>query len=414
MVISVLVEINIDKVFDYNVPDILKENICLGKRVLVPFGKQVLEGFIINIKDKSDYELKDIISIVDNESILNEELLSLGKEISKSNVCNLTSVYQSMLPVGLKASKNRKVSIRKNTYIKLVNDDVIEFLSNTRSNKQKEIVSYLLKNKNALTTMFDSASINALIKKGIIEKYYEEYYRLNDNNPVEDLVTLNSHQVKAYNQIKESTKDVILLNGVTGSGKTEIYMHLIKDAIDNNKSAILLVPEISLTPQIIARFKKHFNNIAVLHSGLSQGEKYDEYRKILNKEVNIVIGARSAIFAPLNDIGVIIIDEEHSSTYKQDHNPRYNAIDVAILRGKTHKCKVILGSATPMVEDYARAKKGYYELVKLDKRANNASMPIVNIVDMTKETKKGNKIFSEELLLSIEDRLNKNEQIMLL
>ena len=414
MVISVLVEINIDKVFDYNVPDNLKENICLGKRVLVPFGKQVLEGFIIDIKNKSNYELKDIISIVDNESILNDELLSLGKEISKSNVCNLTSVYQSMLPVGLKASKNRKVSIRKNTYIRLISDDVIEFISNTRSLKQKEIVSYLLKNKNALTTTFDSSSINALIKKGIIEKYSEEYYRLNDNNSIEDLVTLNEYQIKAYNEIKESSKDVILLNGVTGSGKTEIYMHLIKDALDNKKSAILLVPEISLTPQIIGRFKKHFNNIAVLHSGLSQGEKYDEYRKILNKEVNIVIGARSAIFAPLNDLGVIIIDEEHSQTYKQDHNPRYNAIDVAIMRGKTHNCKVILGSATPMVEDYARAKKGYYELVKLDKRANNASMPIVNIVDMTKETKKGNKIFSEELLLSIEDRLNKHEQIMLL
>ena len=319
-----------------------------------------------------------------------------------------------MLPVGMKASKNRKVSIRKNTYIRLISDDVIEFISNTRSLKQKEIVSYLLKNKNALTTMFDNASINALIKKGIIEKYYEEYYRLNDNNSIEDLVTLNEYQVKAYNEIKESSKDVILLNGVTGSGKTEIYMHLIKDALDNKKSAILLVPEISLTPQIIGRFKKHFNNIAVLHSGLSQGEKYDEYRKILNKEVNIVIGARSAIFAPLNDLGVIIIDEEHSQTYKQDHNPRYNAIDVAILRGKTHNCKVILGSATPMVEDFARAKKGYYELVKLDKRANNASMPIVNIVDMTKETRKGNKIFSEELLLSIEDRLNKHEQIMLL
>ena len=409
MVISVLVEINIDKVFDYNVPEHLIDNICLGERVLVPFGNRELEGFIIDIKETSNYDLKDIIDVIDTEPILNEELLSLGKEISKNNVCNLTSVYQSMLPVGLKASKNRKVSIRKNSYIRLINNDLDDFLNNSRSVKQKEIVNYLLNNKEAITSMFDNASINVLIKKGIIEKYYKEYYRLNDNSNEEELYTL-----KAYNQINESYKDVILLNGITGSGKKEIYMHLIKDALNNNKNAILLVPEISLTPQIIARFKKHFNNIAVLHSGLSQGEKYDEYRKILNKEVNIVIGARSAIFAPLNDIGIIIIDEEHSSTYKQDHNPRYNAIDVAILRGKTHKCKVILGSATPMIEDYARAKKGYYELVKLDKRANNASMPLVNIVDMTKETKKGNKIFSEELLLSIEDRLNKQEQIMLL
>ena len=414
MVISVLVEINIDKVFDYNVPENLRESICLGKRVLVPFGKQILEGFIVNIKKESNFELKDIIDVIDSEVILNKELLELGKEISKNNVCNLTSVYQSMLPVGYKASNKRKVSVRTRNYIKLVNDDVVEFLSTSRSEKQKEIVSYLLKNKISLTTNFDNASINALIKKGIIEKYSEEYYRIDDNNEIEDLVTLNPDQLNAYNEIKESSKDVVLLNGVTGSGKTEIYMHLIKDSIDSGKGAILLVPEISLTPQIISRFKKHFNRIAILHSGLSQGEKYDEYRKILNGEVDIVIGARSAVFAPLKEIGIIIIDEEHSSTYKQDHNPRYNAIDVAISRAKTHNCKVVLGSATPTIEDYARAKKGYYELVKLDKRANNASLPLVNIVDMTKEVKKGNKIFSEELLLSIEDRLNKHEQVMLL
>ena len=414
MVISVLVEINIDKVFDYNVPDRFINDICLGKRVLVPFGKQTLEGFIINIKNESSFDLKDIIDIIDKEVILNDELLSLGKEISKNNICNLTSIYQSMLPVGFKASNKRKVSIRKNSFIRLINDNVVEFLSTSRSEKQKVIVSYLLKNKSCLSNKFDSASINALIKKGIIEKYYEDYYRIQDNYEIEDLVKLNDYQIDAYNKINNSNKDVIVLNGVTGSGKTEIYMHLIKDTIDKGKEAILLVPEISLTPQIINRFKKHFKNIAVLHSGLSQGEKYDEYRKILNKEVNIVIGARSAIFAPFTNIGIIIIDEEHSDSYKQDHNPRYNAIDVSILRSKTHNCKVVLGSATPTIEDYARAKKGYYELVKLDKRANNASLPLVNIVDMTKEVKKGNKIFSEELLLSIEDRLNKNEQVMLL
>ena len=264
MVISVLVEINIDKIFDYNVPDNLKDNICLGKRVLVPFGKQVLEGFIIDIKSKSDYELKNIISIIDDEVILNDELLSLGKEISKNNVCNLTSVYQSMLPVGLKASKKRKVSVRKHNYIRLINNDVKSFLNESRSIKQKEIVEYLLNHKNALTTMFDNSSINTLIKKGIIEKYSEEYYRLNDNSSIKDLVILNDYQIKAYNEIKESTKDVILLNGVTGSGKTEIYMHLIRDSINKGKQAIILVPEISLTPQIIERFKKHFNKICYI------------------------------------------------------------------------------------------------------------------------------------------------------
>ena len=192
-------------------------------------------------------------------------------------------------------------------------------------------------------------------------------------------------------------------------------MKLIDDQLKQNKEAIMLVPEISLTPQIIERFRAHFNeNIAILHSALSDGEKYDEYRKILRKEVKIVVGARSAIFAPFTNIGIIIIDEEHSNTYKQDHNPRYNAIDVAFIRGKTHNAKVILGSATPTIESYARAKKGYYELVKLEKRANNATLPIVNVIDMSKELRKGNRIFSKELLLNIEDRLNKKEQIMLL
>ena len=202
---------------------------------------------------------------------------------------------------------------------------------------------------------------------------------------------------------------------MTGSGKTEIYMKLIDDVLKEGKEAIMLVPEISLTPQIIDRFKSHFNeDIAILHSALSDGEKYDEYKRILRKEVKIVVGARSAVFAPLNNIGIIIIDEEHSNTYKQDHNPRYNAIDVAFLRGETHNAKVILGSATPTIESYARGKKGYYELVVLNKRANNASLPLVTVIDMSKEIRKGNKIFSKELLLNIEDRLNKNEQIMLL
>ena len=227
MVISVLVEINIDKIFDYNVPENLRNSICLGKRVLVPFGKQTLEGFIINIKKESDYELKDILEVIDSDVILNKELLELGKEISKNNVCNLTSVYQSMLPVGYKASNKRKVSIRTKNYIRLISDDVVEFLSTSRSEKQKDIVSYLLKNKDALTTMFDNASINALIKKGIIEKYSEEYYRLNDNNEIEDLVKLNPSQINAYNQINDSDKDVIVLNGITGSGKTEIYIRNI-------------------------------------------------------------------------------------------------------------------------------------------------------------------------------------------
>ena len=419
MIIDVLVEINInkkDKTFSYSVPKELESEIELGKRVLVPFGKQTLEGFILKIHDtKPDYELKDIIKVIDKEEILNKELLELGKEISDSNVCNLVSVYQAMLPRGYKAKAGETIKDKKVSYVRIIDRiRANEFLKISKSTKQKEIIEKLLI-KDEKSSTFLSTNIKLLIDKGLIEKYEVEEYRLKEEYTASKVYKLNEHQIKAYNEINNSKKDIIVLNGITGSGKTEIYMALIDDQIKAGKEAIMLVPEISLTPQIIARFKAHFNeDIAILHSGLSDGEKFDEYKKILRKEVKIVVGARSAIFAPFTNIGIIIIDEEHSDTYKQETNPRYDAKEVAFLRAKKYNAKVILGSATPTIESYARGKHGYYELVKLDKRANNASLPIVNIVDMSKEFKKNNTIFSKELLLNIEDRLNKNEQIMLL
>lgn len=419
MVVSVLVEIKFkqkEKTFDYLVPSIMENNIKLGKRVLVPFGKQKLEGFIIEIKDDSGYELKEIIKIIDDEPILNDELLELGRKISKENVCNLISIYQSMLPSGYKASSKTNINKKVVTYITLDNKDyALSFLDTSKAEKQKEIISDLLKNEYIPKNKYNSQTIRTLISKALIKEITREVYRLNNNNEVKNLNKLNEYQEKAINDIRNSNKNVILLNGITGSGKTEIYMHLIDEVVKKGKEAIMLVPEISLTPQIIERFKVHFSsNIAILHSGLSNGEKYDEYRKIIRGEVSIVIGARSAIFAPLKNIGIIIIDEEHSSTYKQDHNPRYDAISVAIERGSYHNAKIVLGSATPSIESYARAKKGYYELVSLNKRANNTLLPKVKVIDMKDEIRNGNSIFSRELLEDINDRLEKNEQIMLL
>lgn len=419
MVVSVLVEIKFkqkEKTFDYLVPHIMEDKISLGKRVSVPFGKQKLEGFVIDIKEDSNYDLKEIISVIDEEPILNDELLKLGKKISDENICNLISIYQAMLPKAYKASSKTNINKKIVTYISLVSKDNIEkFLDTSKSEKQKQVINDLLKEDEILKSKYDSSVIKTLVTKGLIKEIKKEVYRLNNDNEIKKLNELNEYQNNALDKIKNSNKDIILLNGVTGSGKTEIYMHLIDEVIKNGKEAIMLVPEISLTPQIINRFKNHFSsNIAILHSGLSDGEKYDEYRKIIKGEVSIVIGARSAVFAPLKNIGIIIIDEEHSSTYKQDHNPRYNAIDVAIERGKNHNAKVILGSATPTIESYARAEKGYYQLVTLNERANNAKLPEVKIVDMKYEIKRGNNIFSKELLEDIEDRLSKNEQVMLL
>ena len=418
MLVDVLVEINLNKknkTFTYFVSKEQEEKIALGKRVLVPFGKQEIEGFIKKKKKGEKEELKSIIKVIDEYSVLNKELLELGKKISDDNVCNLVSIYQAMLPKGYKASKKSSVKEKLVNYIRIIDKNkVYEFIETSKAKKQIEILEKLLE-KDLEAKLFSYATINSLIEKGLVEKYQKEEYRLQDEMVEKKINKLNEYQKEAYNQIINSEKDIVLLNGVTGSGKTEIYMALIDKVLKEGKEAIMLVPEISLTPQIINRFKSHFNeNISVLHSGLSDGEKFDEYKKILRKEVKIVVGARSAIFAPFTNIGIIIIDEEHSNTYKQDHNPRYNAIDVAFLRGKTYNAKVILGSATPTIESYARAKKGYYELVKLEKRANNASLPYVTIIDMTKELKKKNRIFSDELLLNIEDRLNKKEQIMLL
>lgn len=419
MVVSVLVEIKFkqkEKTFDYLVPSIMENDIKLGKRVLVPFGKQKLEGFILQIKKKSDYKLKEIIKIIDEEPILNEELLELGRKISGENICNLISIYQSMLPSGYKASNKTNLNKKIVKYITLNNkEDALSFLNTSKAEKQKEVIRDLLENEYALKNKYSLQTIKTLISKELVKEIDKEVYRLNNNNEIKDLNKLNEYQEKVLSDIKSSNNSIILLNGVTGSGKTEIYMHLIDEVVKNGKEAIMLVPEISLTPQIIERFKVHFSsNIAILHSGLSDGERYDEYRKIIRGEVSIVIGARSAVFAPLKNIGIIIIDEEHSSTYKQDHNPRYNAIDVAIERGKYHNAKVILGSATPSIESYARAQKGYYKLVSLNKRANDALLPKVKVIDMKDEIRNGNSIFSRELLSNINDRLEKNEQIMLL
>ena len=418
MVVSVLVEISFnkkEKTFDYLVPSNLTDHVKIGKRVLVPFGKQKLEGFIIEIKNNSNYELKEIISIIDEEPILTEELLNLGKQLKEELVCNLIKIYQAMLPKGYKAKSKDNLKIKYDTYVKIKDKEVVlEFINTSKAKKQVEILKDLINKKEEKKNNYSNSLVNQLIQKGLVEEIKKEIYRIDDKQQITPIVNLNDNQKDALNKIKKSKKEVILLHGITGSGKTEIYMHLINDVISEGKTAILLVPEISLTPQMIARFRKHFSsNIALLHSGLSDSEKYDEYRKIKRKEVSIVIGARSAIFAPLSNIGIIIVDEEQSSSYKQDHNPRYNAIDVAIKRGKYHNAKVVLGSATPTIETYARADKGYYELVTLDKRANNASLPEVKIIDMKYEIKKGNKIFSESLINDIKDRLSKKEQIIL-
>ena len=422
MIASVLVQLsnkNIDKTFDYIIPKNLQDRIKVGIRVRVSFHHQILEGFVLDIKESSntDYELKEIIDIIDEEVILNKELLELGQKISKSTLSTLISCYQTMLPKALKANIKTKINKKMDTYI-YINKD-IDLKSIKLNDKQQLIIDILNKKKEVLKkelVEISISSVNTLLKKKIIQSKEVEHYRYNVDNALKKYrYRLTSDQNNVVNSIILNEYNTYLLHGVTGSGKTEVYMEIIDKCLKNNKTAIMLVPEISLTPQMVKRFQTRFTErIAILHSGLSDGEKYDEYRKIVKDEVSIVIGARSAVFAPLKNIGVIIIDEEHTQSYKQENNPKYNTIDIAKLRGEYHKCPVILGSATPTLESYARASKGVYKLLELPNRINKKELPKVNIIDMNKEIKTTKGSISNPLREEIINTIKKDEQVILL
>lgn len=421
----------VDKEFIYNIP--LYLDIKIGSIVKVPFGNRLIEGFVLDIGIfPTEYTLKEIDSIV-NRDVLNTELIELGKYISKTTISSLSSAYQSMLPKGIKASIKNKVSTSKKRYMVLNQD--INIINNYIDNnkryiKQVNILNEVINNNKVLVPRLDS-SINTLLNKDLIKLVYEEEYRykvesFNSNKKI----TLSLEQEKVINTIKEDMDkyNTYLLYGVTGSGKTEVYVELVKECVRQGKQAIVLVPEIGLTEQIVSRFKIGLEriemgsniegerkvNIAVLHSGLSEGERYDEYRRIKEENVDVVIGTRSAIFAPLKNIGIIVIDEEQSTSYKQDCNPRYHARDVAIWRGKWHKCPIVLGSATPSLESFARAGNGVYKLVTMLKRAGIAKLPVVTVVDMKKEAKRGNFILSEKLVQNMKDVIARGKQVMLL
>ena len=425
MYAKVIIEIgvkNVDKMFTYIVPDNMKEDIKVGCRVKVKFGSMVLEGFVLeltNIIDKVDYELKEIIELVDKIPILNKEMLELGKKIQEITLCSLISAYQVMLPKALKASIKTNINTKLIRYAVSNKKDMelITYIENTKYEKQREFLKKLIVKKKIKVDKLESY-LNTLEKNGLIKFIYEEDYRYKFNtNNSDTRVILNNEQEVCVNKVTNSfgISKTFLLYGVTGSGKTEVYMNIIEKAINKGMSAIMLVPEISLTPQIVERFALRFgDNIAILHSGLSDAEKYDEYRKITMGKVRIVVGARSAIFAPLTNIGVIIIDEEHTATYKQENHPRYHARDIAILRSEYHNCPIVLGSATPSLESFARAMNKNYELLVMKKRANNMVLPDVHIVDMKEEIKRGNYTFSKLLIDKINEKISKGEQVILL
>lgn len=423
MIASVLIEYSakeLDKTFDYLVPKELEEDIKVGQKVLVPFATKTIEGFILNIKNEKvskDFEYKYIEKIIEKDFCLNNELIELGKYIKKTTLSTLISAYQAMFPKALKASSKANVNLKTKILVYLNEDKCVEeyIKNNPRKKKAISLINLLKEKKEVERKEIYCKELKDLIDENVVLVKSEEVLRnINYIKEEKKDIELTKNQNKCFEEIKNSDNNKILLYGVTGSGKTEIYIKLIKDCLNRNKSAIMLVPEISLTPQIVSKFKSEFDNqVAVLHSALSEGEKYDEYRRIVRKEVKIVIGARSAIFAPLSNIGIIIIDECGSSSFKQDVNPKYNAIDIAFKRAETHNAKVLMGSATPLLEQYARAEKGVFKLVSLTERVNE-KLPTIKTVDMNKETKRRNFIISNELKVKIANCLNKKEQVILL
>lgn len=417
VVADVLVEVKakqIDQTFSYKIPKNMEEEIEIGKRVLVPFGPRMVEGFVLSKNNKKiDFSLKEIQSVIDEEVILNEELLQLGHYISKKTMCNLISAYQTMLPSALKAKNGYSVAKKEISYLYLIDQNYVP-----KNQKQKELLDILSSGEVEKKELKEYASaIKTLLNKNVLREEKKETYRIkNIILEEQEKPTLTEEQKNVLEQVskKKNIFAPFLLHGVTGSGKTEVYMRLIESVMEKGKEAIVLVPEISLTPQLVNTFQKRFGDaIAILHSRLSAGEKYDEWRKIARKEVSIAIGARSAIFAPFTNIGIIIVDEEHTATYKQENNPKYHAIDIAITRSKYHNCPLILGSATPSLESYTRAKLGVYELLTMTKRIYR-SMPEVQLVDMTENLKKGYRIFSKELKEALEECFQRGEQAILL
>lgn len=474
MIAEVVVDVmakQVNRTFDYLVPKHLESIIKVGYRVKVVFGNRVVTGFVVGLKNTTSFKkkLKPISDVVDVYPVLNEEFVEIAKFIASNNFSYYATALQTMIPTALKIKyqklarvencpeelkaifKDRKEIILDNRtkeeldlIYKAVKDGLVTLdtkIKKTRNEKTisyvylidetiepssrqgKELLQYMLElgDDVAIDVLVEDSGfsknvINTLIKKGILGTYQQEVLSYDENIIKEkNTYIFTDDQKKVYGGIELNKARTYLLHGVTGSGKTLVYMQWIEDALKQNKQALMLVPEISLTPQITALFKKRFgSDVAILHSRLSIVEKYNSWKKILNKEVNIVVGARSAIFAPLDNLGVIIIDEEHENSYIQDNNPRYNALEVASLRSKRHNCPLILGSATPNISDYYKAINGDYTLLELPKRVNNLAMPKKMIVDMTLELKKGNKsVFSTELKDKILSTYKKGEQSIL-
>ena len=426
---------NLDRTFDYNIPDEYIDQIKIGNRVLVPFGrmKSLEEGIVVGFKEKSEFKVKDIAKIQEGIS-LTEDNIELAKLMSKRYFASIFDCIKLMLPPGTTSKIiNNRVKEKSMTAAYLAKDESeieadIE-QGKIKSDKQIRVLKFLCDNDGSLISEIETftdatrAVVKTLEKNGYVElldKKIERNPFINKNVVATKSLILTKEQQEAFDKIKIymdlGEYEQFLIFGVTGSGKTEIYMQLIAEAVEKGQTAIMLVPEISLTPQMVDRFISRFGEkiIAVLHSKLSVGERYDQWNKIKNGEAKIVIGPRSALFAPVKNLGLIIIDEEHDNSYKSEMSPRYNAKEVANYIAKKNNIPLILGSATPDIRSYYAAEHGKMVKFELTKRANDSKLPDVEIVDLRQELAKGNRtMFSDSLHQAIEENIKNKKQTIL-
>ena len=487
MYASIIVSVSasdVNKVFEYKIPDGLTDFIAVGHRVLVPFGPRQIQGYVIDIKDEVGYDpskIKPITRALDVKPVLTAELIKLAKDLADYYVTSYISVIETILPAALKSKSKKMLSLSddsteeteviwhgmnlppeievktlsarqlaelkplirrgeveeetiitqhtKKKYARALKPTFIPRGDFGRAYKQLELLDFIeqydehVLQSEVIDNGYTQGTINELVKKGYVEKVDVVSGRDPYKSRVfeEDLPKeLNAEQQNAYDKISHSVDhdlaETFLLHGVTGSGKTEVYLQVIQKVLDKGRTALMLVPEIALTPQMVNRFKARFgDDVAVLHSGLSHGEKYDEWLKVKNQQAGVVVGARSSVFAPVENLGVIIIDEEHETTYKQQDRPMYHATEVAKYRSKYYNCPVILGSATPSLESFARSERGVYTRLELNHRAVTKTLPETKTVDMSEEHRKGNtSIVSEALREAINLRINRGEQTVLL
>lgn len=422
MIYSVIVDVSaseVDKIFHYK-----GEGYRVGTRVLVNFANRNVEGFIVGQQETSDCppnKLKEIIAPLDDFTAVSDDLLQLGAFMRRQYNLRWVDVLRLFIPAEMR--KNRIKQLSKKV-AQLKNTDLEEALNSLKPNakKQRDLVAFLYTEGatlcEKLNAQFGNAALKSLQDKGIVDIFEiavrrTPYKGLELQTPPKHILT--DVQQKAVDTLLADKTGRFLLHGVTGSGKTEVYLTVIDKIVSEGRTAIMLVPEISLTPNMLRQLRQRFGNtVALLHSGLSVGERYDEWLRLKTGEAKIAVGARSAVFAPLENIGVIILDEEHDSSYVSDFNPRYDAVAVASQRAAQNKALLILGSATPSLESFYQAQHGELKLISMPERINKRPLPEVEIVNMSHERAAGNKgIFSRLLTQRISETLKSGNQAMI-